>query len=176
MRKRLFWWTLAGFLWTAAAGTLLHFVYDRSGGSPLIAAFSAVSESMWEHMKLLFVPMFLFTVVQIGFLGKTYPNLLAVRAVSILTGLALIPVLFYTYSGAVGNGVTAVNVAIFYAAALAAFVLDARLLRRGRFSAPWQQVLGWIAVWALAFFFVWCTFRAPQLGLWRDPVTLWYGI
>ena len=41
MRKRLFYWELAGFLFTAALGTLLHFVYDWSGGSTLAAAFSA---------------------------------------------------------------------------------------------------------------------------------------
>ena len=90
MRRRvLVFWELAGFLWTAAAGTLLHFTYDWSGGSKIAAAFSAVNESTWEHMKLLFVPLFLFTVVQVAFLGRTYPNLLAVRAVAALTGLAL---------------------------------------------------------------------------------------
>ena len=30
--KRLIQWELAGFLWTSAAGTLLHFVYEWSGG------------------------------------------------------------------------------------------------------------------------------------------------
>ena len=38
MRKQLLRWEAAGFLFVAAAGTLLHFVYDWSGGSPLAAA------------------------------------------------------------------------------------------------------------------------------------------
>ena len=135
MGKRLLLWETVGFLWTAAAGTLLHFVYDRSGGSAFAAAFSAVNESTWEHMKLLFVPMFLLTAVQMGVLGRTYPNLPAVRAVSILTGLALIPVLFYTYSGVLGFSVAWGNIAVFYLAALAAFVLDCHLLRRSRCGA-----------------------------------------
>ena len=50
MRKRLFFWELAGFLFTGLAGTLLHFVYDWSGDSLWTAAFSAVNESTWEHM------------------------------------------------------------------------------------------------------------------------------
>ena len=132
MGKRLFFWELAGFLWTAAAGTLLHFVYDWSGGSALAAAFSAVNESTWEHMKLLFVPVFLFTVVQVGFLGRTYPNLLAVRGITTLAGLALIPVLFYTYGGVLGYTVAWANIAVFYLAAATAFALDFRLLRWGR--------------------------------------------
>ena len=103
MRKRLFFWELGGFLFTALAGTLLHFVYDWSGGSVWTAAFSAVNESTWEHMKLLFFPIFLYSVAQACALGKTYPNFLAVRAVSTLAGLALIPILYYTYTGILGR-------------------------------------------------------------------------
>ena len=69
----------------------------------MAAAFAAVNESTWEHMKLLFFPLFLFSVVQLCCLGRTYPNFLAVRGVSTLTGVLLIPVLYYTYSGAVGD-------------------------------------------------------------------------
>lgn len=176
MRKRLFFWEAGGFLFTAAVGTLLHFVYEWSGGSLLTAAFSAVNESTWEHMKLLFFPMFLFSVAQVCVLGKNYPNFLAVRAVSILAGLLLIPVLFYTYTGVLGFHVMWADVAVFFLAALGAFALDFRLLRQSRLSQPWQQVLGLAALWALAFCFVWCTFRPVPLALWRDPVTGRFGI
>lgn len=176
MRKRLFFWELAGFLFTGALGALLHFLYEWSGGSVLAAAFSAVNESTWEHMKLLYFPMFLFSVVQVCVLGRNYPNLLAVRAVSALAGLVLIPVLFYTYTGVLGYHVMWADIALFYVADLGAFALDFRLLCRGRFSHPWQQVLGLLVLWALAFAFVWCTFRPPGLALWRDPVTGGFGI
>lgn len=176
MRKRLFFWELAGFLFTSAVGALLHFVYGWSGGSLAAAVVSAVNESTWEHMKLLFVPMFLFSVVQACVLGKNYPNFLAVRAVSILMGLALIPVLYYTYTGAWGQMRDWANIAVFFLAALGAFLLDCSLLRRNRLSSPWQQVLGLIVLWGLAFCFVWCTFRPIHIALWRDPLTGTYGI
>ena len=176
MRKQLFWWELAGFLFTAAAGSLLHFVYEWSGGSTLAAAFSAVNESTWEHMKLLFFPMFLFSVVQVIVLGRQYPNFLAVRAVSTLVGLVLIPVLFYTYTGVLGRDVMWLDVTIFFLAALGAFLLDWRLLRRGRWSSGWQQVLGLLVLWGLAFLFVYFTFHPPGLGLWQDPVTGGFGV
>ena len=147
MRKRLFFWELAGFLFTSAVGSLLHFVYEWSGGSLAAAVVSAVNESTWEHMKLLFVPMFLFSVVQVCVLGKTYPNFLAVRAVSIVTGLTLIPVLYYTYTGAWGQMRDWANIAVFFLAALGAFLLDCSLLRRNRLSSPWQQVLGLVMLW-----------------------------
>ena len=176
MRRQLLWWELAGFLFTAAAGSLLHFAYEWSGGSTLAAAFSAVNESTWEHMKLLFFPMLLFSVVQVIALGRQYPNFLAVRAVSTLAGLLLIPVLFYTYTGILGEDVPWVDVTIFMLSALAAFALDWRLLRRGRWDRGWQQVLGLLVLWGLAFLFVYLTFHPPGFGLWQDPVTGGYGI
>lgn len=176
MRKRLFFWELAGFLWTVATGTLLHFAYDWSGGSTIAAAFSGVNESTWEHMKLLFFPIFLFSVIQVCVMGRNYPNVLAVRAVSTLAGLALIPVLFYTYTGVLGYNVSWANIAVFALAALGTFLLDFRLLRKGRLNAPWQQMLGLFLLWGLAFFFVWCTFHPIRLALWQDPVTGQFGI
>ena len=176
MGKRLFFWELAGFLFTSALGALLHFTYDWSGGWSVAAAFSAVNESTWEHMKLLFFPMFLFTVIQLCFLARMYPNFLAVRGVSVLTGVGLIPVLFYTYTGVLGGHVMWADIGVFFLAALGAFALDFRLLRRGRFTSLWQQLLGLAVLWGLAFLFVFCTFRQPELGLWQDPVTLGYGI
>lgn len=176
MRRRLFVWELGGFLATGILGTLLHFTYEWSGRNIIAAAFSGVNESTWEHMKLLFFPLFLVSVVQVCFLGRNYPNFLAARAVSTLAGLALIPTLFYTYSGILGSHVTGVDIAIFFAADLAVFLLDGWLLRRGKLSAPWQQLLGLLVLWGLAFCFVWCTFHPGPLALWRDPTTGRFGI
>lgn len=176
MQRRLFFWELGGFLLTGILGMLLCFAYDWSGGSGLAAAFSAVNGSAWERMKLLFLPLFLFSVVQVCLLGRNYPNLPAVRAVSAMTGAALIPILFYTYTGIIGRSFAWVNVSIFILADFAAFALDFRLLCRGRLSRRWQQLLGLSALWALVFCFVWCSFRPVRLPLWRDPATGVYGI
>jgi len=114
--------------------------------------------------------------VQICVMGRMNPNFLAARALSTLAGLLLIPILFYTYTGVWGKSVAWANIAIFYLAALALFALDFYLLRSGRFSSPWQQMLGLVVLWALAFCFAWCTFRPPRLALWQDPVTAQFGI
>lgn len=176
MGKRLFYWELAGFLWTAAAGAALHFLYDWSGGAGWAAVLSAVNESVWEHMKLLFVPAFLFTQVQLLALGRQYPNLPAVRGVTLPLGLALIPGAYYTYTGVFGIHLLWADILIFVAAAAMLFWLDFWLLRRGAFDSGWQQIAGAAVLWGLAFIFVWCTFRPPRLPLWRDPLSGNYGL
>ena len=95
MNRKINLWQLAGFIFTAVAGTLLHFLYEWLGQAWWIAPFSGVNESVWEHMKLLFWPMAIFALVQsLIFDGKR--GFWCVKLVGTLTGLILIPVLFYT--------------------------------------------------------------------------------
>lgn len=176
MGKRLFYWELGAFAASAALGTLLHFVYEWSGGSPWAAAVSAVNESTWEHMKILYTAIFAVSLVQLGLLGKNYPGLPAVRAVSALTATALIPALYYTYLGIWGKRTLWAGIAVFMMAAAGGFLVDYRLLRRGRLSRPWMQAVGLAVWWGALFLFVWWTFRPPHIPLFRDPVTLEYGI
>lgn len=176
MRKRLLLWEVAGFVVVGALGAIGHFLYHWSGENTIVAAFAAINESTWEHMKLLFFPSFLFAGIQMSTQGKNYPNFLAARSVSILAGLLLIPVIFYTYSGALGQRVEWFDILIFYLADAGMFWLDYRLLRRGRMTSLWQQILGLLILWLVAFTFVWCTFQPPHLALFRDPLTGTIGI
>ena len=176
MGRRLFWKELCGFCWTAVMGTLLHFAYEWSGGSLSAAVLGGVNESVWEHMKLLVMPTFLLTVVQVWRSGEVHPAIPAVRAVTIPFGALLIPMLYYTYTGALGIQVHWVNIAIFYVAAAVLFWVDWRLLRTGLPLPGWGQLLGLLILWGVVFAFVWCTFRPPELPLWQDPVTGGYGL
>ena len=175
MQKRLFRWELGGFLWTAAAGILLHFAYKWSGSSTAVAVFAAVNESVWEHMKLLVMPAFLFTALQVWVLGEVHPDIPAERAITGPLGALLIPVLYYTYTGALGVQAAWVNVAIFLLSVAVMFWLDHRLLGLGLPASGWAQFLSVLLLWGLVFAFVWCTFRAPELPLWQDPVSGLYG-
>ena len=64
MKKSIGLWQLCGFAVTSLVGTVLHFLYDWLGESVLVAPFSGVNESTWEHMKLLFWPMLIFALFQ----------------------------------------------------------------------------------------------------------------
>lgn len=176
MRKTLFRWELAGFLFVGAAGTLLHFVYDWSGRALFAAAFSAVNESTWEHMKLLFVPFFFFTMAQFLVFADPLRDFLAAKAAGLCVGLVTIPVVFYTLTGAFGETPDWVNIAIFFLADALTFLTSHALLRWGGLRGGAWQLAGFVLIWLLAFAFVFLTFRAPHLPLWRDPASGLYGL
>lgn len=176
MQKKLLRWELAGFLFVGAMGTLLHFVFSWTGNAPLAAAFSAVNESTWEHMKLLFVPFFLFTMVQFIVFADPLRNFFAVKSAAALLGLLSIPVLFYTFNGMFGKSPDWVNILIFFLADALMFFASRRLLLRGALRSGAWQLAGFLLLWLLAFTFVFFTYRPPQLPLFQDPTNGLYGL
>ena len=115
--KRWRTWETVGLLVVLAAGNLLHFIYDWTGQSPIAAPLAAVNESTWEHMKLFITPWVLWSLVErIALQG--HGSLLPARGLGMLTGLAAIPALFYTYQGILGRGIMWVDVLIFQLAVL----------------------------------------------------------
>ena len=176
MRRRWDGWEWGGFLFTVLAATGLYFLYGWTGERSWIAGFSAVNESVWEHMKILYVPLFLLSMVQLCFQGRTSSNYLAARAASVLCGTALIPVLYYTYTGALGRGFLAADIGIFLLSAAAAFLLDRVLRRRGALGDGWQQILGLLLLWGVMCLVVYCSCRPGHIPLLRDPGTGGYGI
>ena len=163
-----------GFGVTAAGGTLLHFLYDWLGEAVWIAPFSGVNESTWEHMKLLFWPMFIFAIVQGNFFGDR-KDFWCVKLRGMIMGLGLIPIIFYTYNGAIGKSPDWLNIAIFFISAAAAYIYEARLFKSERVKcrAPW---LAFAALAVIGLLFVIFTFRTPELGIFLDPITGVYGI
>ena len=94
MKSNIVHWQIGGFLFTAVMGTFLHFLFDLSGEQVWAALFSAVNESIWEHMKLLFYPMLAVAIFQYFNIGKDMSGFWCVKLVGILIGLAVIPVIY----------------------------------------------------------------------------------
>jgi len=174
MKKALITWQLVGFLFTAAVGTLLHFLYDWTGQNPFFALISAVNESTWEHMKLLYVPLLLFAVIQGRFLTRNYPSFWCAKLWSTLAGLSAIPLIYYTYTGVLGVSADWFNITIFYIAAAVAFLLDTHLLKHGLSCR--HPKLAVAVLLGIGVLFVVLTFWPPTIPLFRDPLTGTYGI
>ena len=155
-------------------GTLLHFVYDWTGQSVIAAPLSAVNESTWEHMKLLYVPLLLFAIIQGRFLTRNHPAFWCAKLIGTVAGLITIPLLYYGYTGALGASANWFNITIFYIATAVVFLIENHLMKH-HLSCRHPK-------WALAVLlsigglFVALTFWAPTLPLFRDPLTGTYGV
>ena len=125
-------------------------------------------------MKLMFWPLFLFALVQRLYF-KDQENYWCVKLAEILLGLALIPVLFYTYNGVFGKSPDWLNIAIFYITALLVFIFEWLVFKRDwlPFKRP---LLAFSVICLIGVLFVVFTFIPPQIPLFQDPLTGTYGI
>ena len=174
MKQTTSLWQASGFALTTFGGTILHFLYDWTGGNILVSPFSGVNESTWEHMKLLFWPLFLFALIQWRFFGDQ-KNYWCVKLAEIILGLVLIPVLFYTYNGAFGKSPDWINIAIFYISALLVFLFEWWMFKQNRLTCnnPW---LAFAAICLIGVLFLVYSYASPQIPLFQDPLTGTYGI
>ena len=174
MKQRSVFWQAAGFALVTLGGTILHFVYDWTGENLLVSPFSGVNESTWEHMKLLFWPLFLYALAQRLFF-RDQENYWCVKLAEILLGLGLIPVLFYTYNGVWGKSPDWVNIAIFYLSALLAFLFEWWVWKYNLLPCKHPR-LAFGAICLLGLLFVVFTFLPPQIPLFQDPLTGSFGV
>lgn len=174
MKQNIFLWQLAGFSLTSFLGTILHFLYEWTDNSRLAALISGVNESTWEHMKLLYFPLFAFAMVQ-SFFFKGRANFWCIKLRGLLTGLILIPLIFYTYNGVIGKSPDWINISIFFISAAAVFIYETRLFNRKDIRCKNPRT-AFFAVCLIGVFFILFTFITPRLGIFLDPVTGGYGI
>jgi hypothetical protein len=174
MKRSIGLWQLWGFAVTALGGTILHFLYDWLGGAVWVAPFSGVNESTWEHMKLLFWPMLLYAVVQSVYF-RDRKDFWCIKLRGTLLGLALIPVLFYTYNGAIGKSPDWLNIAIFFASAAITYLYETRQFKSEKSRCLYPK-LAFALLCAIALLFIIFTFLTPTIGLFKDPLAGTYGI
>lgn len=174
MKKSIGVWQLWGFALTSLLGTLLHFLYEWTKEAVYVAPFSGVNESTWEHMKLLFWPMFLFAVAE-SFFFRDQAGFWCIKLRGTLLGLVLIPVLFYTYNGAIGKSSDAINVGIFFLSAALAYLYETAAFKKEDPPCRFPR-LSFLLLCLIALSFVLFTFLPPELGIFLDPLTGSYGI
>ncbi len=174
MKKNLLIWQVAGITFTAVLGTLLHFFYEWTN-LKIFAPISAVNESTFEHMKLVFVPSFIFAIFQSFFAKKEFRCFWVVKLIGMLSGTLLIPILFYTLSGSFGQLSAITNITIFFVSVIAQYLIELFLFDRLECKEWLSPLAIGILVSVMILFFVF-TFNPPKIPLFLDPVTNGYGI
>ncbi len=98
-----FWLGIVAIFILAA---ILHFVYDWSGEVRFLGFFFPVNESVWEHLKLLIIPIILWWVVIYTIDGKKLAidnsRWITGCLVSLLSSMLFMIAFFYTYTQAFG--------------------------------------------------------------------------
>ena len=173
--RSVFVYELVGTVFIIILGSILHFTFEWSGGNPVVGAFSAVNESVWEHLKLVFWPALLFMLIEYRPLKKTANNFGLAKTVGVYLAVVTIPIIFYSYTAVTGKSIFLIDISTFVVAVIIGQISSCKLLTHKKLSESFNRI-SLILLVLLGIAFVLFTFYPPQLLVFRDPITGKYGI
>ena len=165
---------IVGTLFIIFLGTALHFTFASSGNNPIVGSFSAVNESVWEHLKQPFWPSVFWLLIIMYPLRSTIGNFFSAKAIGVGLMLLIIPVVFYSYT-VFTKEILAVDIATFMIAVLVGQIVSFRLYKQEKESRL-IQVVAIAFIISLAIIFITFTFHPPHLSIFMDSETGHYGI
>lgn len=171
-KKKLLLFCAAGFVFVNLLGALSHFFYEWSGDSVVAGIFFPVNESVWEHLKLVIFPTFVWFALGTIYMRGT-PNYVFACFVCVLSGLLIIPAVYYTYTSFTGESILPVDIASFTASVFIGFV--AVWFIAGARRVRWLGVIGALGIAAVVAVYLTFTLYPPQANLFRDPMDGTYG-
>jgi hypothetical protein len=175
MNRKILVYELIGAVFIIILGSVLHFTFEWSGNQPVVGIFSAVNESVWEHLKLAFWPTLFFALIEFMPLRREVNNFVFAKTISAYLMVTIIPVIFYSYTAFTGESIFAVDISSFIIAVILGQLLSIKLLAINKLP-------GWVTWVSLLFFallavlFAVFTFYPPQAQIFLDPTSGTYGI
>ncbi len=174
-RRVIFWYELAGMILIIIFGSMLHFTFEWSGNQPIVGVFSAVNESVWEHLKIAFWPTLMYAIFEYyRYLSKKTNNFFFAKTIGIYAIMLIIPIIFYSYTFFTEENLI-IDILSFVFAITVGQLLSFKFFTFKKLSKS-LELISLVALVILALAFVVFTFYPPQIQLFQDPNTGEYGI
>lgn len=162
-------YAIIGTIFVLTTGSLAHFLYDWSGNNYIVGLFTPINESIWEHMKLLFFPMLIYSLFICVKFSKNYPCITSSLSFGILVGTFLIPVFFYSYTSILGKDIFILDICTFILSIIIAFWLSYKLTLSCKLE-PYTFLLCCL-VGLLFICLLFFTYHPPALKIFADPAS-----
>ncbi|MDX1799102.1 MAG: DUF6512 family protein [Candidatus Lokiarchaeia archaeon] len=175
MKNSVLVWEIIGILFITFLGSFLHFLFELSGYIPLVGAIAAVNESVWEHLKLGFWPLVLFSLIEYRFVRKDTNNFIIAKTVAAFIIPVVIIVFFYTYTSILGTDLLFLDIFSFVLSIVIAQLVSYKILTLDKISNTYS-IVSMISLIVLGVMFIVFTYFPPYFPLFEDPITNSYGI
>ena len=173
--RKILAYEIAGIAFIILLGSALHFTYELSGESPIVGVFSAVNESVWEHMKIAFWPSLIWLIIEYLPLRKISNNFFSAKTLGTYIMVFFIPLIFYSYTSITGEDIFAIDIASFVVAIMLGQLLSYGTLKFRKLPRI-SEIIAVLSLILLGACFVSFTFYTPHLPIFQDPITGGYGI
>jgi len=168
MKNSVLLWEIGGFFFIGLIGAALHFTFELSNFSNMVVAFfSAVNESTWEHLKMVFWPGVFFTLIEYSYIRDRVNNFLVAKSVSLFVMPLIITLGWYAYTPFTQKSIFRLDLLLFYIAVFAGQIISYKLLTRE--SLPEKaNVISGVGLGVMLFAFSTFTFYPPEIFLFEN--------
>lgn len=127
-------YTLLGILVLFVVGSLFHFLYSLTGECFIIGLFVPINESIFEHTKMVVLPIFIWWFIFYLFRKKDlFVNAWFTSAlIAMISAIIAIPMLFYFYSQAFGIESLVIDILILLVSLAIGQILGLHYYRHGK--------------------------------------------
>jgi len=173
MKNKLLKVEIISTIFIILLGVMLHFTYDLSNNNIIVGTFSAINESVWEHLKILFVPMFITIIFGYFYFQKDIPYYLCNKTKGLIIALIFIIVIHYSYTGIIGKHIAIIDIITFIIAIIIGEIYTYKKIINNKIC---NNILSKVILTILCLCFILFTFITPKIGIFKDPLTKTYGI
>lgn len=127
-------YTLIGILVLFVVGSLFHFLYSLTGECFIIGLFVPINESIFEHTKMVVLPIYIWWSIFYLFRKKDlFVNAWFTSAlIAMISAIIAIPMLFYFYSQAFGIESLVIDILILLISLAIGQILGLHYYRHGK--------------------------------------------
>lgn len=162
-------YNIIAFLFIGIFGALGHFFYEWSGQNTIVGYFFPINESTCEHLKLLFFPTIIFSIVEYSFVKQEIKNYTSSITISVFVGMLSIVMIFYTYQGVIGKNIDFINILIFYIAIIIMLVTKNKIIESEKFAGQNSNLISILICFIITLVFIFLTYNPPALGIFETP-------
>lgn len=167
-------WQIFASIFCLILGTILHFTYEWFNYNVMVGLFSTVNESVWEHLKLLFYPMFFISIIGYFKIGRKLCNYWYTQMIGVVFALIFVVVFFYTYTGIIGKNFFLLDIASFIIGILLGEYIVYKMLKQKEMCK--LEAVSIITSIIILLCFLIFTIYPPILPLFEDPIYGTFGI
>ncbi len=150
-------------------GTLWHFLYEWSGKNMFIGIIAPINESTWEHLKLLFFPVLIYSVIEYIVWKERPDNYFSAAGIGLFGGMLAIAAFFYTYTGILGFNIPVLDISSYFIGLFTMLFIKSRIIRNKSFSSVYAARITLFFIIITAVLFGIFSFNAPELGIFMPP-------
>lgn len=158
-------------------GTLSHFIYNFSNESAIIGSFFPVNESVWEHLKLLLIPIIswwiVFYIVNKDKLRIDIDKWFLGAVVALISAMLFQITVYYFYTQAFNIESLIIDILLFL---LSIIVGQFTGLHIYKYSKGIDYKISILILIIIILIFIYFTFNAPHFPVFKDSNTRNYGI